>query len=40
MYMSKQQQEPGGLPNYPCGIANLSSVGPEEKFGTLLKLHG
>jgi len=40
MYMSKQQQEPGGLPNYHCGIANLSSVGPEEKFGTLLKLHG
>ncbi len=40
MYMSKQQQDPGGLPNYHCGIANISALGPQEKFGTLLKLHG
>jgi len=40
MYMSLQRQPPGGLPNYYCGIANISSVGSNEKFGTLLKLHG
>jgi len=40
MHMSQQRQPPGGLPNYHCGIANISSVGPEQKFGTLLKLHG
>jgi hypothetical protein len=40
MHVSQQRQPPGGLPNYHCGIANISSVGPEERFGTLLKLHG
>jgi hypothetical protein len=40
MHVSQQQQPPGGLPNYYCGIANISSVGLGEKFGTVLKLHG
>jgi len=40
MHLSQQEQRPGGLPNYHCGIANISSLGPQEKFGTLLKLHG
>jgi hypothetical protein len=39
MHLSRRQP-PGGLPNYHCGIANISSVRPEERFGTLLKLHG
>lgn len=30
----------GSLPNYHCGIANISQIGPEQRFGTLLKLHG
>lgn len=30
----------GGIPNYHCGIANLAMLRPEQKFGTLLKLHG
>jgi NAD-dependent SIR2 family protein deacetylase len=28
------------LPNYHCGIANISQIGPDQRFGTLLKLHG
>jgi hypothetical protein len=40
MYVSQRRQPPGGLPNYHCGIANISSVGPDQRFGTLLKLHG
>lgn len=40
MHFGQHQQPPGGLPNYHCGIANISSVEPQEKFGTLLKLHG
>jgi len=40
MHMSQQRQLPGGLPNYHCEIANISPAGPEQKFGTLLKLHG
>ena len=39
MHLSERQPN-GGLPNYHCGIANISSLGPIEKFGTLLKLHG
>jgi hypothetical protein len=39
MHLS-QRQPPGGLPNYHCGIANISSIGAEQRFGTLLKLHG
>ncbi|MBB5341459.1 SIR2 family protein [Tunturiibacter gelidoferens] len=38
MNVSKGTQ--GGLPNYHCGIANISQIGPEQRFGTLLKLHG
>jgi hypothetical protein len=39
MHVSQQRQRPG-LPDYHCAIANISSVRPEERFGTLLKLHG
>jgi len=28
------------MPNYHCGIANIAQIGPEQRFGTLLKLHG
>jgi hypothetical protein len=28
------------LPDYRCGIANIAHIGPEDRFGTLLKLHG
>jgi len=38
MYVSKSTH--GALPNYHCGIANISQIGPEQRFGTLLKLHG
>jgi hypothetical protein len=40
MNVSKRTLTQGGLPNYHCGIANISQIGPEERFGTLLKLHG
>lgn len=40
MNVSKSAQVQGGLPNYHCGIANISQIGPEQRFGTLLKLHG
>ena len=40
MHISQQRQSPGGLPNYHCGIANIAHLGPTERFGTLLKLHG
>ena len=40
MHVSQQRQRSGGLPNYHCGIANISFLGPEQRFGTLLKLHG
>ena len=37
MHVSQQGQPPGGLPDYHCGFANFTA---EQKFGTLLKLHG
>ncbi|WP_321473574.1 hypothetical protein [uncultured Paludibaculum sp.] len=40
MYLSQQRRPMGAMPNYHCGIANIAAVGPEQKFGTLLKLHG
>src|SRR5713101_420562 len=40
MYLSRQRMQPGALPNYHCGIANITSDTPDPKFGTLLKLHG
>lgn len=40
MYVSRQRQPPGGLPDYRCGLANLSQIEPGQRFGTLLKLHG
>lgn len=40
MYLSQARRPVGGLPNYHCGVANLAGIGPEQRFGTLLKLHG
>jgi hypothetical protein len=39
MFLSRNRGQPG-VPNYYCGLANMSVVGPGERFGTLLKLHG
>lgn len=38
MYVSKATL--GALPNYHCDIANIAQIGPAQRFGTLLKLHG
>jgi hypothetical protein len=40
MNLSKGRKPSGGLPNYHCGISNISQFKPEDRFGTLLKLHG
>jgi hypothetical protein len=40
MNVGNGRQLHGGLPNYHCGIANISQIGPTQRFGTLLKLHG
>jgi hypothetical protein len=40
MFTSERFQTQGGLPNYHCGLANISQMGPDERYGTLLKLHG
>lgn len=40
MHLSQARSPTAGMPNYHCGIANIASVGPEQKFGALLKLHG
>jgi hypothetical protein len=40
MNVGKGRTISGGLPNYHCGISNISQFGSEKRFGTLLKLHG
>jgi hypothetical protein len=40
MHLSQTGATPSRLPNYHCGIANISHIGPDQRFGTLLKLHG
>lgn len=40
MNLSRKWRPVGGLPNYHCGIANQAPVGPDQRFGSLLKLHG
>jgi len=40
MFLSEARQPGGGIPNYHCGMANMTMLPPQQKFGTLLKLHG
>ncbi|MGC4048914.1 MAG: hypothetical protein QM757_05250 [Paludibaculum sp.] len=40
MHLSRQWRPEGGLPNYHCGISNLAAIGLDQRFGSLLKLHG
>ena len=43
MYLSRgagRKPGVGGVPNYYCGLANMTALTPEQKFGSLLKLHG
>jgi hypothetical protein len=40
MFLGNTRKAAGGLPNYHCGIANILHLRPEQRFGTLLKLHG
>jgi NAD-dependent SIR2 family protein deacetylase len=40
MFLSEHRQPGGGIPNYYCGMANMAMLPPNQKFGTLLKLHG
>jgi hypothetical protein len=40
MFLSESRTPGGGIPNYYCGVANMATLPPQQKFGTLLKLHG
>ena len=40
MYLSRNRQAPGGLPEYHCALANLAVTPPPPRYGTVLKLHG
>jgi hypothetical protein len=40
MFLSTDRKPGGGIPNYFCGLANMTALGPEQRFGTLLKVHG
>jgi len=40
LYLSQARQAGGGVPDYHCEIANMLSLRPEQKFGSIFKLHG